>query len=72
MRHLHSLHQQHGLGVILVSFQDKVCQFVDDDVQRALVLQRLTQVQLQTQKSLFIIETQGQDIITKYILVFHI
>ncbi|TNN84179.1 hypothetical protein EYF80_005506 [Liparis tanakae] len=44
--YLYSLHQQHGLRVVLVRLQDEVSQFVDDDVQGTLLLQRLAEVQL--------------------------
>lgn len=44
--YLYSLDQQHSLWIILVSLQDEVSQFVDDDVQRTLLLQRLAEVQL--------------------------
>lgn len=48
--HLYSLHQQHGLGVILVCFKDEVRQLVNDDVQWTLVLQGLAKVQLRREK----------------------
>lgn len=44
--YLHSLYQQHSLWIILVCLQDQVCQFVDDDIQLTLFLQRLAEVQL--------------------------
>ena len=47
--HLYSLHQQDSLHVVLIRFQDEVSQLVDDDVQRALLLQGQAQVQLGAQ-----------------------
>lgn len=49
--HLHTLHQQQRLRVVLVGLQDEVSQLVDDDVQGALVLQRLAEVELEREGS---------------------
>lgn len=44
--YLYSLNEQHSLWIILVSLQDEVSQFVDDDIQGTLLLQRLAEIQL--------------------------
>ena len=44
--YLDTLHEQQGLCIVLVGFQDEVCQLVDDDVKRTLLLQGLTKIQL--------------------------
>ena len=45
--HLEPVHQLQGLAVVLVGFEDDIGQFVDDDVQGALLLDWPAKVQLQ-------------------------
>lgn len=52
--HLHALDQSLSLDHVLISFHDVVCQFVDDGVQRALILQGSAQIQLQNHRTRFI------------------
>lgn len=52
--HLHALDQSLSLDHVLISFHDVVRQFVDDGVERALILQRPAQIQLQNHRSRFI------------------
>lgn len=44
--HLEPVHQLQGLTVVLVGFEDDVGQFVDNDVQGALLLDWPAKVQL--------------------------
>lgn len=47
LAHLEPVHQLQGLTVVLVGFEDDIGQFVDNDIQRALLLNWPAKVQLQ-------------------------
>lgn len=54
--YLHSLQQYQCLSLVLVGLQDQVSEFVDDDVQRALLLQGSAQVQLEGSEIAVLVE----------------
>lgn len=56
--YLHSLQQYQCLSLVLVGLQDQVSEFVDDDVQRALLLQGSAQVQLEGSEIAVLVDLQ--------------